>query len=219
MESESRSYNPGSIYRPKPLVIVRPESSLFLVLTSWTSQAEAERAGQHIVEQIEQDQNTDFTRLGDSTQAFFDGTSKLRQAIQTTGQAIYKQSNQKQARLLIEALVIRIQGNSLIWAQAGQPNLYLIRKNRLAPLVVQPDHSILDPGLPPLPSLGLGLEAHTPIQSGVTRYEPGDRLLCLAQSWEPSWPSWSETPSFAAITSHLIEENPDLAYWCSLLSL
>jgi serine/threonine protein phosphatase PrpC len=219
MEIESRSYNPGPVFRPKPFVLSRAEANLLIVTTSWTAQSEAEKAAQMIVEQIEQSSGDDVTRIADQNPQLGEMGNRLQQALVTTGRTIYKQDNLKQARLLIECLVIQVQGSSLAWAQTGQPNLYLLRRGRVAPLVVQPDHSVIDPSLPPLPMVGLGLEAQSKVQAGTTRLQSGDQLVCLAQSWDPLWPQWSSAPDFSQMTKDLINRQPDIAFWCGLINL
>ena len=220
MQLQSRSYNPGPVFRPKPFVLNREENSLVAIVTSWTTMNEAERIAQLIVEQVEQTSGGDdeATRVGDKAKTPGDFKNDLHRALAATSQIIYKQDNLKQARLLVEALVIQIQGQSIVWAQVGQPNLYLLRDKRLAPLVTQADHSVLNPSLAPLPMMGLGLEASTSVQAGSTRHLPEDQYLILAQTWEPAWPVWKETPSFQQINAKLIEGQGDLAYWCGLLS-
>lgn len=217
MDFESRSYNPGPVFRPKPFVLERPESKLWVVITSWTAQGEAEKVARLIAEEIEQSSGEDMTRIHDTSPQLNESGNRLRHALLSAAQQVYMQENAKQARVLLEALVIQVQGKSVAWAQAGQPNLFLLRSGRAAPLVVQPDHSVLDAGLPPLPMVALGLEPQTPVQTGSIRIEGSDGLLLLARSWDPAWPAWSENPDFATLTSHLIDDRPDLAFWCGLL--
>lgn len=212
MEVQSRSYNPGPVFRPKPFILERPESNLIIVTTSWGHQGEDEKAAKMILEKIEQSGNEDMTGMHDRSNTDIE---RLRRSLLETGQTIYKQDNSKQLRLLIEALVVQIDGNSVIWAQTGQPNLYLLRKGRLAPLVVQPDHSIRNPGLAPLPSVGLGLDAQTPVQAGAAAWMKDDELMFLAQSWDPQWfRSHDARPDFQKITAELIRNQPEIAFWC-----
>lgn len=201
MEIESRSYNPGSIFRPKPVVLTRSESHLMIIVTSWTGQDVANKNAQAIADHIE---------------GHAEAKDPLREALLGVAQDIYKHDNLKQARLLIEALVVKRQGSMVSWAQVGQPNLYLIRKGRVAPLSVQADLSVLDPTLPPLPMVGLGLTDKTNVLAGSARCQPGDQLLFLAQSFEPAWPAWGESPSFQTVSQALIEAQPDLALWCGV---
>ena len=220
MQLQSRSYNPGPIFRPRPFVLNREESSLMVIVTSWTTMTEAERIAQMIAEQVEQTNDDESTRVGDKSKAApLEYKNDLHRALLVAAQNIYKQDNQKQARLLVEALVIQVQGQSVMWAQVGQPNLYLLRDKRLASLVTQADHSVLNPTLPPLPMMGLGLDVTTTVQAGSTRCQPNDQFVILAQTWEPSWPTWKETPSFQQINAHLIEGQSDLPFWSGLISL
>ncbi|MFN7728279.1 MAG: hypothetical protein ACK5P7_03910 [Bdellovibrio sp.] len=177
MDIESRSYNPGSFFRPKPYILSRPESHLLILTTSWTSHSEAERAARMILEQVEQTEGNDATSISEKNVPSVEVGNKLKSALHMTSQSIYKQDNSKQARLLIEALVIQRHGQLMSWAQVGQPNLYLIRKGRVAPLAASSDLSIFDPQLPPLPLAGLGLSSHTSIQTGSARIAKGDQLL------------------------------------------
>lgn len=216
MDLESRSYNPGQIFRPRPYILSRPESQLLILATSWTTQGEAEKAARLILEQVEQTEGTDATSIVSKDAPNAEAGSKLKSALQVTSQFIYKQENLKQARLLIEALVIQRQGQLISWAQVGQPNLYLIRKGRVAPLAVGSDLSVFDPALPPLAMAGLGLTQQTNVQTGSARMLAGDQLLFLAQSFESAWPRWSENPSFEALAQSLIESQSDLPFWCGL---
>lgn len=217
MEFQSRSYNPGTVFRPKPFILRRPESSLMIVTTSWGHQGEDERVANQILEKIEKGVGSEETTS--VSQRSLSWTNRLRRALIDVGQTIYKQDNAKQLRLLIEALVVQIEGNEVTWAQTGQPNLYLLRRGRLAPLVVQPDHSILNPGLAPLPSVGLGLEPQTPVQAGSAAWMRGDQLLMLAQAWDPQWlRSNDASPDFQKLTAELIRNQPELAFWCGQIS-
>ncbi len=215
MRMQSRSYNPGPVFRPKPHILERPGISLMVISTSWNSVNEAEAISNSLLQQIEQsgeDLTTLFDRGGSSS-----GVDHLRTSVHATASTIFKQTNSKQARILMETLVLQKQGSSLIWAQVGQPNLYLLRKGRLAALAVQSDHSVIDAGLAPLPMVGLGLEAQTQIQTGQIVLQDGDQLLLLAQSWQPNWPAWEKSVDFRKLTADLIDNQPDLALWCGLI--
>ena len=141
----------------------------------------------------------------------------MRQSLLIAAHVTYKKSNSKQARLLLEALILQKIGHSLVWAQVGQPNLFLLRSGRIATLAAQSDHSLLDPKLAPLPNVGLGLEAQTYVHTGALRLLPGDQILLLAQSWLPQWPIWEKNPSFRQLTSELIDRQPSQPFWCGIV--
>ena len=215
MDFENRSYNPDGVFRPKPFLVQKTD--LMLITTSWSTQNEAELTSTAILQQIEQTAREDVTTLNAPVSESETQVDHLRQSLLVTAQMIYKKTNSKHARLLLESLVLQKIGNSLIWAHVGQPHLFLLRSGRVATLAAQADHSLLDTNLPPLPNSGLGLESQTFVQTGSLRLLAGDQILLLAQSWLPQWPVWEKNPSFRHLTSDLIDRQPTQPFWCGII--
>lgn len=207
---QSRSYNVGGKFRPTPHVVVQPESRILVVTTSWSGRSEAQKVTDKILEQIA------FHASGEQTHS---AQNSIEAAVAATAQQIYKQENQKQARLAIETLVIQCHDQNLTWAQVGQPNLYLLRKGKVSAVSVQPDLSSYGEALPPLLSNGLGLEPTTKILSGSVRIQESDQILIAAHTHEPDWIAVGRAIDFSNLISVLTESSLDQPFWCGLQSV
>lgn len=215
----SRSYHSDSMFRPRPIVVSREESGLYVIMTIWSGDV-GEKTAQDVLGRMESLADQDVTQVRTADVALGARAAFLKSVLAMKSREIYQSQNGKQARALVEILAIHFQPQEVAWASVGQPNLLLRRVNRLVPLTSQIDQSIVGSGVAPLPSHGLGLEDQIDIQAGAIRREPEDVFVCLAH---PSCPFCLLEPSGAEISfqdlnRRLIELDPNQAYWLGLFS-
>lgn len=215
----SRSYHSDSMLRPRPVVVSREEAGLYIIMTTWSGDI-GEKTAQDILERLEGLADQDVTQVRAADAALGSRAAFMRSVLAMKSREIFQTQNSKKAKALVEILVLHFQQQEVAWASVGQPNLFLHRKQRVIPLTCQLDQAMVEPGLPPLASHGLGLEDQIDIQAGSIRREPQDAYVCIAH---PTCPislieKSDHECSFQDLNRQLIDFDPNQAYWLGLFS-
>jgi hypothetical protein len=220
-----RSYTTGQFFRPKPVVLERPESDLIVVATPWGPLEHAQKAAEIIVDQFELLSKEDLTTPFESIPSLNPAANRLRMGLMTANNFLFKGENAKAWKSAVEITAVHFANNVLSWAHVGSPHLLLTDAKFSHPLAYSLDWDAQTQVQGPLFSQALGIEAQLPISAGSVRTSRGARLLMLARS---HWPREILGKSFSKNTVEqemevllqtLVEENPENPFWFGLCDL
>ncbi len=220
MPLEERSYS-GKFFRPRPEVLADPQDQLFLVATPWGPRSTAKKTIQviqdHFLSSLEdQEATSPFPTLSCLSAA----ENNLRTSLQIANQNIYREDNRNEYTAGVELFAATLKGNELIWAQVGQPAVFLSRPNSPlvplnTPIDMTTDFAHKKNSLHPLPQTLLGIDPSVNLTSQSVRLHLGDEILLLSRSTlPPSLFSLSESDrSVDAVSRVLAKSDSEMPFW------
>lgn len=222
-----RSFS-GKTFRPTPEVFIDPLTNTVIVATSWSVQDVAKKVVNRIIDYIsfskeDPEATSPFPRLTCLTSS----ANRLRIATLLANDGLYREHNQNEYKAGVELFAAYVEGNELIWLQAGNPQVVLIRENGLVlPLGSQIDHSFdfsnSDQSLlPPLPANMLGLDPTINISVNSFRCRPRDRIVLLSHSHLPMnvFSKKVIDLSIEEISREIGHLHPDTAHWIGVIDI
>lgn len=223
---EDRPYS-GQTFRPTPEVHLDPQSKLLIVATPWGARSCAKKAIDRMTEYLslasdDNEATSPFERLSClSSQA-----NNLRTAALLANEALYREDNTLEYRAGVEIFAAMVDGNEIVWLQAGNPHILLSRQGRsLLPIGSNVDLSFDMSGdeslLPPLPSQLLGLDATINLNINSFRARANDRVILLSYSHIPEtlFHAKDNELSIELIARRLAVDKPNLAFWLGIISI
>ncbi len=229
MNLSHRSYTTGQFFRPKPVVLERPESDLIVIATPWGPVEHAQKAAEIVVEQFELLAQEDLTTPFESIPTLNPAANRLRIGLMTANIFLFKGENSKAWKSAVEITAIHYSRPVLSWAHVGSPHLLLADPKFTHPLAYCLDWDAQTQVQGPLFSQALGIEAQLPISAGSIRAAPGSRLLMLARShWPreilgrkfgPGNSTQGNDQEMDSLVQSLVDENPDNPFWFGLCEL
>lgn len=225
MQLFQRSYTTGQYFRPKPVVIERPESHLIVVATPWGPVEHAQKSAEIVVEQFEILSNEDLTTPFESIPTLNAAANRLRIGLLSANQYLFKNENAKAWKTAVEVMAIHSYGGVLSWANVGSPHLLVANKTLTLPLQYQMDWEIQSLKKGPLFSQALGLEGQALISAGSVRVPPKSRLVMLAHSHWPrqilnqSLGQESAEQDLESLLQIIVQESSDSPFWMAVTDL
>jgi hypothetical protein len=223
---EERSYS-GKTFRPRPEIHLDTQLNLLIVATPWGPRSSAQKAIERMTDYLvltreDSEATSPFERLASlSPQA-----NNLRIATLLANTAIYREDNRQEYRSGVEIFAAMLEGDELVFLQAGNPQLLLARQGTsLLPIgsIIDLSFDFSDGShiLPPLPSQMLGLDSSIHMNINSFRARSGDRLVLLAHSQPPEsiYTMNSADANLDLMSRVLAQKQPDLAFWLGVLNL
>ncbi len=185
MSLEQRSYTSGVYFRPKPVVIERPESHLLIVATPWGSLESAQRTATTMIDQFELLSKDDVTTPYEMIPTLSKAANRLRIGALTANNYLYRNENGKTWKSAVELAAIHYDHGVLSWVQVGSPHLILLENGVLHPLAYEADWAYQSGNEGPLFTQALGLENMVPLKAGSLRVKPEAQLLMVSRGTLP----------------------------------
>ncbi|MEN0057894.1 MAG: hypothetical protein AAGB31_03595 [Bdellovibrio sp.] len=226
MELRERSYS-SKILRPRPLIHREDDGSLIVVATAWGQPEPAQRAMEEVVKYVNAARSdVEVTSPFEFLTCLSDEVNYVRTGLLIANDLLYRGENKSEYFSGVEILALFRRGSQVAWAQVGCPSLLIQRKNQsVQPLSIALDLSSemqeVGSTLSPLPSQLLGLDPTCHIQCGHVHVNEEDQLILLAsaQMAVSLWNKRNEMMELGAITTHMIQENPEMPFWLGLVQL
>jgi hypothetical protein len=224
MKFTERSYTDGRFFRPKPVVIERPESHLLVVATPWGPVESAQKAAATIVDQFEILQKEDLTTPFEPMPTISVAANRLRIGALTANQYLFRTENARQWKVAVEMVALHYEHHVLSWTHIGGPHLLALEpatetRPILHPLAYEPDWALQSGNQGPLFSQALGLEANLPLRAGSIRLLPGAQLLLLGRSALPRQIYQVERFDSQNLIEAFVEDDVEAPFWMGLIEL
>lgn len=223
--SEQFSYRSGSMSRPQAKIQSEQTLNLTTVSFSWGEVDLSEKILENVRFYIDSFQNgSEITNPFGYLESLSGLENAIRLGLCLSNDVIFRLINKTTIAGGAEGVVLVRRGRELAIGQIGQPQVLLIRGQRIIPLSVSVDvlPLYLEKGLS-LPNrlLGLTKDCHPSILSFQT--QPGDELLLLAHSFLPSALfSYSKNPyakNLQELYQQIARETPQNSFWLSRIAL
>lgn len=182
---EQRSYTSGTFFRPKPVIVERPESNLLIIATPWGNVDSGQKVAATMVEQFELLSKDDMTTPYESIPTISAAANRLRVGALTANNYLFRTENGKTWKAAVELAAIHYDKGVLSWVQVGSPHLILLEKGVLHPLAYEADWAHQSGNEGPLFTQALGIENMVPLKSGSLRARPESQLLMVSRGTLP----------------------------------
>lgn len=217
MQLQERSYTNGHFFRPKPVIIERPESHLLVIATPWGPVEAAQQVAETVVAQFEILSNGENALPIENFPSLSPAANRLRAGVLAANQELYRNDNAKLLKSAVELTVLHYEHDVLSWVHVGGPHLILEAGGQVHPLAYEPDlSSLAQDG--PLFSQALGMDPQLPLHLGSQRLMTDARLLMVARSTLPPRLFQGEALQMEEILNELLNENAESPFWCGLLA-
>ena len=206
--------------RPIPEVFHDTDAGLLIVATPWGDRSSATKC----IETLHEYYISTSNELNDESpfeiipNLSAEGNI-LRTGLRLANDRIYSEDNSDEFTSGTEVFALLTLENELVWAQIGQPNLFIKKQNSdLQPASTQRDLSIefnqesLDSILP---SKLLGVYPRSDFSIESSMYSPSDKIVLMSR---PLFPKNFEHNSLDQMISSLVESDPSLPFWIGHLS-
>lgn len=216
----SRNISNGKDFRPQPKIESNPEKNLHFIITNWGQPESVSKIITLIQDSIDQKVATDLdtTRIVSEQSInqieppyFF----KLNQALLKANEMILKTENERSWKTIFEILILKIQNQTVHWALAGQPHLFVTTGNKIEPILTQAVGSA--DGLNPLPMFGLGVDSYPIVHSGYFKFEENTQVLLLSSTFVPYPLFQAQYFQVESITSILSQDLNKTSSWFGLI--
>lgn len=220
------TYRSPSAWRPQAKIIEESSIGLWGVCFSWGDLDLSEKLFENIRFFVEA-----VITQSEITNPFgyLEGLSELENALRAgcslANDVIYRLVNKSNFAGGLECAVFIKRGRELVSLSVGQPHVFLLRNEKLVPLLTAFDftpsreHSGV---FIPSRLLGVNSSSHPHLRS--FHYEKGDELILLAHSYTPrtlfsSEEALSSDKNLQNLFQGLIREIPQCPFWLARLSL
>lgn len=223
MKIVDRSYS-GRMFRPRPEIHLEENGQLLIVATPWGNRSGARKVIDSIRDfylsaRDDQEVTSPFQVLTCLSPA----ANNLRVALMLANDTLYREDNKSEYQSGVELFVASRVDQEFVWAQIGYPQVFLKRKHQpLIPLGGGLDMSLNLSSrdvMAPLPQSLLGLASTSNFSVQFFRPQAGDQMLLLSRS--RITPPMFQHPKLELekISSDLVEDNPEMAFWTGLVDL
>ncbi len=224
MNVDERSYA-GRQFRPKPEFHFEEDGSFGVIATPWGPRVGAKRAIETIRDYVlSSRQDMEATSPFQKLTCLSPLANTLRVGVMLANDSLYREENKSEYVCGVELLVFAHQLGELAFAQVGQPNFFLARKDMpWIPLSLQADLAteLSQPPelLAPLPQNVIGLHTTTNLNVGSFKTQPGDRLVFLSHSLisHPLYTLPFEQTTLDQISESLAKKYPDQPFWLGVV--
>lgn len=219
MQLNHRSYTDGSTFRPKPVVVEKPELGLIIVATAWGPIESATRTIEIILEQFELLSREDMTTPFESIPSISSAANRLRTGVLMANAYLQKSENNKQWKTAVEVSVVHVSRGVLSWVHVGSPHLLLNVGNNIHPLAYEMDWSLQSKNKGPLFSVALGLDNNPPLNVGSIRLTGEAQLLMLARSQVPRSLFGLEKFEADEVLQTLVQDQSSSPFWLGVAEI
>jgi hypothetical protein len=216
MNLQSRSL-PSAVFRPQPTVYQSEDGKTLAVITNW-GDADATAL---VVDKVKSALSpilidSEETRIAKGpAQKGAPIEIKLSEAVRAANNEIYKKENISAWKTVVEVTVLHVSNGIVFWAQAGTPHLLKASSSSTEFLSVSADSTPLS--MPPLPTMGIGLDEFPNISSGSAPIQHGARLALISISGS-ALPALSQSPlSMEHILQSISAIQPNPPAWIGLI--
>lgn len=216
MQLEQRSYTSGVFFRPKPVVIERPESHLLVVATPWGNVDSAQRVANIIVEQFELLSKDDLTTPYETIPNISAAANRLRVGALTANQYLYRNENGKTWKSAVELAAIHYDRGVLSWVQIGSPHLILLEKGILHPIAYEADWAYQSGNEGPLFTQALGIDNMISLKAGSQRVHPESQLLMVSRGTLPRRIYGLPVFEMDKVIQTMTNDSPVTPFWLGL---
>lgn len=214
MKLTQRSYTNGKVFRPKPVIVERPNSNLLVIATPWGPEHSAEQVCEIFISRFESliVANDIFPYRGQVL-------NRMVAAVQKANLELGRSENERRLTTIVEFSAFHYQQGILNWIHVGSPHIFVRQSEEVHPLAFEPDWATTQPGAPPLLRYGLGVGSELKMHSGTLRLTPQDQLLLLARSAVPSVLYSPRPHGIDRLAHRLVRNNAELPFWIATLEL
>ncbi len=219
-----KSY-PGERPRPSAHIDLMATEDLLLITTPWGNQNAKDQLHNTVKEFLsaalgDHEVTSPFSRLPSLSSA----ENNIRSALLLANDIIFQKCNKEAYTSSVEFLALHFHKSEVVFAQVGQPNLLLLRENRLFPIQVALDLSLDFRNPTPIPSRLVGLERTWEVEVKSMNLTQEDSLILLSRSLIP--PSFFSTDlkgmAPEAIVNQFydlaVDDDPKAPFWITLLT-
>lgn len=206
--------------RPVPEVFHDPDAGLLIVATPWGERSSAEKCIETLHEYYistsnELNEDTPFEIIPNLSAE----GNILRTGLRLANDRIYSEDNANEFTSGTEVFALLTLENEIVWAQIGQPNLFIKQQNSdLQPASLQRDLSIefkQDSLESVLPSKLLGVYPRSDFSIESSMYAPTDEIILMSR---PLFPQNFKYNHLDQMISELVDADPSLPFWIGHLS-
>ena len=225
MKLEQRSFS-SQVFRPHPEVLINEDIKVFAFLTAWGDQDLSQKTLQFLFDGhhgsfSDEEKTIDHPYI----KSLSPEENALRSLILNCNEWVFKEQNGNLKKKVGYELVYGyLREGKLIFAQIGQPFIYLDRKHLPLQVIGQNlDFSGLFGGekrLPPLPSQLMGLFPDTHFSVFTFPIKKEDRLIFISRDFVKN--SLLDMPrqerNLETLSRALTSENEEQPFWIGILS-
>lgn len=226
LDLRHRSYG-GKQFRPLPLVDYDTLSKLLVIATPWGTTESAQKAVTQIKDYLALAQgDREVTSPFQKMSCLSTSANNLRISMFLANEQIYREENSVEYKTGLELLCGVFDNEEFVWAQVGQPQIFLSRKGRgILPLATSldlaMDLSSPEEILPALPNQLLGLDNSVNMTVNSVRLQSDDKLIFLSHSVPPA-PLFTlehESVELERLSRMIASSYPQLAFWIGILNI
>lgn len=213
------SYTNGQYFRPKPVLIERPDSHLLVVATGWGPLEMTQNAAELVVNQFEQLAQEDQTTTVEVTASVSTPANRLIAGIKQANQYLYKTENAKLWKAAVEITALHYDRGVLSWVHVGSPHVILNDGKNIHPVAYVVDWVAQTGNQGPLFSQALGMDPHVNMTVGSLRLGSETQILLLGRSIMPRSVLSCEKFVAPEIQRLLVDDDPNAPFWLGLVEL
>jgi len=214
-----RSYTNGKYFRPKPVIVQRPESHLLIVATPWGGLEATQKAAESIADQFEELSREDLTTPFDRMASLSSAANRLRTGVMLANQDLFRNENGKLWKTAVEIVALHYDKGILSWVHVGSPHLLLNDGSHIHPFAYDIDWAGQSQNQGPLFSQALGIESSIPMNVGSLRVPDHCQIMMLSRGHIPRAVFQAQTFEFDRLQESLITDNPAAPFWLGLVEL
>lgn len=219
MKLNQASYTNGLYFRPKPVVIDRPDSNLLVIATGWGPLEVTQHAAEMVVEQFELLSRDDVTTAFEVMASVSSPANRLVNGARMANQHLYKIENAKQWKSAVELTAIHYEYGVLSWVHVGSPHVLLHDGKNVHPLAYAVDWVGQTENRGPLFSEALGMDANVNLTVGSLRLTREAQVLLVGRSTLPKAVFQAEGFESKVLQHQMVDDNADAPYWLGVVEL
>lgn len=219
MKLSQSSYTNGLHFRPKPVVIDRPDSNLLVIATGWGPLEVTQKAAEIVVEQFELLSRDDVTTAFEVMASVSSPANRLVNGARMANQHLHKIENGKQWKAAVELTALHYEYGVLSWVHVGSPHVVLHDGRNVHPLAYAVDWVGQSENQGPLFSEALGMEANVNLTVGSLRLTREAQVLLVGRSTLPKALFQAEGFAAADVQRMMVDDDADAPYWLGLVDL
>lgn len=219
MKLSQSSYTNGLYFRPKPVVIDRPDSHLLIVATGWGPLEVTQRAAEMVVEQFELLSKDDVTTAFEVMSSVSSPANRLVNGVRMANQHLFKIENAKQWKTAVEMTAIHYEHGVLSWVHVGSPHILFHDGQAVHPLAYVVDWVGQSENRGPLFSEALGMEANVNLVVGSVRLQRAGQLCLISRSGLPKAIYQVQGFDPSEVQHMMVDDDADAPFWAGTVEL
>lgn len=219
MNFSQRSYTNGETFRPKPILIEKPESGLIVIATPWGPVESAHRVAEIVSEQFELLAREDMTSPFESVPSLSAAANRLRIGVLAANAYLCKNENAKQWKSAVELTAIHYARGVLSWVHVGSPHILLHDGQHIHPVAYDVDWTSQSQNKGPLFSQALGLDSNPALKAGSVRLRKAAQILLLSRSTVPGGLFTKDHFELENLLEDLVQDQSAEPCWVGVLNL